>query len=117
MPNEAHLKKQVVAHLTKLRTEGQPIWWRKNFGGGYGAGFSAAHTPDITGVVAGRFFAVELKSPELADPMKGLTLGQKVALVAIKRAGGATLVSNDLDEIRRFFAALLDGQKEPKNDL
>lgn len=110
MPNERNLTKQVQAYLKKLKDQGHPVWWRKNFGGGHGAGFASAHTPDITGVVAGRFFAIELKSPELNNPLTGLTLGQKVALVAIQRAGGAILVSNNMDEVRGFIGNLLTDQ-------
>ena len=58
--------------------------------------------PDFIGVCNGRFFAIELKRP-------GGKAGklQLFILDRIDRAGGATLVTDDFNEVKSFITSLL----------
>jgi Holliday junction resolvase len=59
--------------------------------------------PDIVGCLNGKFFAIELKSPEFKNPENHLRPEQRKVLEKIKNAGGFTLVSNKLEEVVNFI--------------
>lgn len=106
-PTEHELTRRVVSYMRSLQKAGKPLWFKKNFGGGFGAGFSSAHTPDFTGCANGRFFAIELKNPSFENPSDHLTPGQRLSLMSIQRAGGATLCCNRLEDVVSFLTNLL----------
>ena len=59
--------------------------------------------PDIIGCFNGRFFAIELKTPELKDAEKGLRPEQIKVINQIQNAKGKVLVTNDFEEVVKFI--------------
>jgi Holliday junction resolvase len=59
--------------------------------------------PDIIGCLNGKFFAIELKSPEVKKPEDYLRPEQRKVLEKIKNSGGFILVSNKLEEVVDFI--------------
>jgi Holliday junction resolvase len=59
--------------------------------------------PDIIGCLNGKFFAIELKSPEVKNPENYLRPEQRKVLEKIKSSGGFVLVSNKLEEVIDFL--------------
>lgn len=80
---EGLVKKHIVAELTQLKKEGNPIWWFFPVGGRFGK----SGVPDITGVIDKRFFAIEVK----AAGGKTTALQDK-AIAEIISAGGKACV-------------------------
>jgi len=59
--------------------------------------------PDIIGCLNGKFFAIELKSPDVKKPENHLRPEQRKVLEKIKSSGGFVLVSNKLEEVVNFI--------------
>lgn len=62
--------------------------------------------PDIIGCFKGKFFAIELKSPRLREPAKGLAPEQQEVLEEIKQAGGKIAIINNIDDLIYFLENL-----------
>jgi len=59
--------------------------------------------PDIIGCFNGRFFAIELKTPELKDAEKGLRPEQIKIIDQIRKAKGKVLITNNFDDVVDFI--------------
>lgn len=94
--NERWLKDRVDARLKALKSAGAPIWWLKIHGGP----MQRAGVPDYLLCVAGRFGAMELKSPEETPQF---SLNQKREAEWITSAGGVVLLSNKLTDIDGYL--------------
>lgn len=106
--NEWDLKDKAHQHLVKLIKSGAPLWFLKM----HSSGYQRVGTPDYLLCVAGRFAAVELKSPQETDPQP--SPAQARELRSIQRAGGATRVINALAAFEGFVADLLTAaQRQP----
>jgi Holliday junction resolvase len=92
--SEKQLQKKVVEFLRKTGAWFyHPREWKKGTDG----------IPDIIGCLDGKFFAIELKNPEIKDPKKKLRPEQKNVINQIKQSGGFVLVTNDLNEVVKFI--------------
>lgn len=98
------LKRQFHSFLEKLKREGAPIRFRKNWGGR----IAGAGEPDYTGCAQGRYWAVELKHPGLLTLDVKPSPRQAIELDDIKKAGGYTFVTNNLEDAKKFIHSLLE---------
>ena len=69
-------------------------------------GYAKGGVPDILGCIRGKFVAIELKSPEVKDPIKALDPTQALIIAIIRHHGGPVLVSNNLQEIVNFVTQI-----------
>jgi hypothetical protein len=98
--NETALKNTVMHYL---RTQGG--LWEKRFQNAY----TAPGTFDIVGCYFGNFVAIELKDPgKYKDPRGGLSPAQIAWEQLCLRAGGQTLVTDNLDDVKAFLESVLD---------
>jgi hypothetical protein len=88
---EAKFKARIKRKLDKIRDDNRMPDGRSllyyTFAGG--SPFGGATGVDLTGCVAGRYFAVEIKRP---DGEGRLTTRQKVTLAEVEAAGGYAMV-------------------------
>lgn len=94
------LKGKVDSHLRERQRARRDLWYFKVHGGPH----QRAGVPDYIGCLAGRFWAVELKHPDDADPQPGPR--QLVELQAIRSAQGRTLVTNNLADVIAFLDSI-----------
>lgn len=89
----------ILARLTKLEEQGQPLHvWRNNVGGavdrtGRAISFGEKGASDIMAVARGRFVAIETKSAEARVSKDQLAWGART-----ERAGGRYVVARSLEE-------------------
>ena len=89
---EKDLQRQVVEFLRKAG-----VWFYHPREGKKGTD----GLPDIIGCCSGKFFAIELKTPEAKTPR--LRSEQVKVLEKIKEAGGFVLVANNLESVVNFI--------------
>jgi Holliday junction resolvase len=90
--NEAGLQRKVIQHLKQNN-----IWHVKT------KESNRSGIPDLIGCKSGKFFAIELKSP---DNYNKATKLQEYEIYRIKQSGGITLVSRDFDEVVQFIQGI-----------
>jgi len=88
MQGETRLKSQILTYLKKIPRS----WWYKS-----NDRFTAG-LPDIMGVIAGKFIAIELKMPN-----GKVTKLQKYTIEKITQAGGKARVCYSLTEVKSFL--------------
>lgn len=88
---EGKLKDEVKKFLKERAGE---IWFFMPVCMGYGV----RGIPDFIGCCHGKFFAIETKAPT-----KKAAPWQDAVIKAIRMAGGAVIVSQDIEDIKRFI--------------
>lgn len=94
--NEHGLRKSVTAYFKAL---GPDVFMEKRWGGGF---FHKTGVVDYVGVAWGIAVAIELKHPD--KPAVVLDEAQVVFLQRFERAGGLTLATNRLQDVKNFMA-------------
>lgn len=90
------MKTHVDLYLQGRELGRKDVWWLKTVS----EGKQRKNVPDYLLVIQGRMGALEIKHPgRVATP----TPGQERQLRKIRRAGGRTLVSNELTEIVQWL--------------
>ncbi len=63
-------------------------------------GMGVSGIPDIVGCYKGKFFAIETKAP---GKRNNTSANQKLRIAEIQAAGGAVLVADGVEDVRRYF--------------
>lgn len=76
----------------------------------HGGPMMMAGLPDLIGVIAGRFFGIEVKMPE---SINNVSERQRHVHARIRRAGGSVTVSSSVADALAFVARLIPRERTP----